>query len=59
MISMSPSVTVRIVNGLSNHFDAMVLDWADELKKVYFYLVEVINVVTEKFADTVIKYGGT
>jgi len=44
MISMSPSVTVRIVNGLSNHFDAMVLDWADELKKVYVYLVEVINI---------------
>ena len=42
MISMSPST---IVSKLSNHYDAMVLDWADELKKVFILVVEEIVTV--------------
>ena len=35
MVRMSPSSTVDIITKLSKQFDATVLHWASELKKVY------------------------
>lgn len=38
MMCMSPSSTVEIITKLSNQFDAEVMNWASELKKVCLFM---------------------